>query len=277
MKYVNKWFLKLFQAFLQRMHNAIFFLPLSLIYFEAYMNIALIGYGKMGQAIEEVALRRGHSITCKISSRNLQDFNPRVLQWADVAIEFSTPESAYQNINQCLEIGIPIISGTTGWLTKKEEIEQKCKDLNGTFLYASNFSIGVNIFFEINKKLAELMNKYETYDVNIKEIHHTAKLDKPSGTAITLAKDIIERVDRKKVWTISAPTDKNSRNLYIESERTDPAPGTHIINYTSDIDDIQITHTAHSRNGFAKGAVLAAEWLVGKKGIFEMKDVLELG
>ncbi len=239
------------------------------------MNIALIGYGKMGQAIEEIALRRGHSITCKISSRNLQDFNPRVLQWADVAIEFSTPESAFHNINQCLEVGLPIISGTTGWLAKKTEIEQKCLDLNGAFLYAPNFSIGVNIFFEINKKLADLMNKYEVYDVGIKEIHHTAKLDKPSGTAISLANEIIERIDRKKVWTITEPANHNTRNLYIASERTDPAPGTHIVNYTSDIDDIQITHTAHSRDGFAKGAVLAAEWLAGKKGVFEMKDVLE--
>lgn len=240
------------------------------------MNIALIGYGKMGQAIEEIALRRGHTITCKISSRNLQDFNPRVLQWADVAIEFSTPESAYANISQCLEIGIPVISGTTGWLNRKEEIDTLCKTKNGTFLYASNFSIGVNIFFEINKKLAQLMNRYEIYDVGIKEIHHTAKLDKPSGTAITLAKDIIENVDRKKVWTITPPSENNSRNLYIASERIDPAPGTHIVTYTSEIDDIEITHTAHSRIGFAKGAVHAAEWIYDKKGVFEMKDVLEI-
>ncbi len=241
------------------------------------MNIALIGYGKMGQAIEEIALRRGHTITCKISSRNLQDFNPRVLQWADVAIEFSTPESAFANISQCLQIGVPVISGTTGWLNRKEEIDALCQTKNGAFLYASNFSIGVNIFFEVNKKLAQLMNKYEIYDVGIKEIHHTAKLDKPSGTAITLAKDIIENVERKKVWTITAPTENNSRNLYIASERIDPAPGTHIVTYTSEIDDIQIAHTAHSRTGFAKGAVHAAEWIFGKQGVFEMKDVLEIG
>jgi 4-hydroxy-tetrahydrodipicolinate reductase len=241
------------------------------------MNIALIGYGKMGQAIEEIALRRGHTITCKISSRNLQDFNPRVLQWADVAIEFSTPESAFANISQCLEIGIPVISGTTGWLNRKEEIDTLCQTKNGAFLYASNFSIGVNIFFEVNKKLAQLMNKYEIYDVGIKEIHHTAKLDKPSGTAITLAKDIIENVERKKVWTITPPSDNHSRNLYIASDRIDPAPGTHIVTYTSEIDDIQIAHTAHSRTGFAKGAVHAAEWIFGKQGVFEMKDVLEIG
>lgn len=240
------------------------------------MNIALIGYGKMGQAIEDIALKRGHMITCKISSRNLQDFNPRVLQWADVAIEFSTPESAFANISRCIEIGVPVISGTTGWLNKMEEIRQLCHDRDGSFLYASNFSIGVNIFFEINKRLAQLMNKYEVYDVNIKEIHHTAKLDKPSGTAITLAKDIIENVDRKKVWTISPPNDNHSRSLYIDAERTENVPGTHIINYDSDIDSISISHTAHSRLGFAKGAVQAAEWIRGRKGIFEMKDVLEL-
>jgi 4-hydroxy-tetrahydrodipicolinate reductase len=239
------------------------------------MNIALIGYGKMGQAIEDIALRRGHTITCKISSRNLQDFNPRVLQWSDVAIEFSTPEAAFDNIAQCLKAGIAVISGTTGWLNRKGELDDLCRQKNGTFLHASNFSIGVNIFFEINKRLADLMNKYEVYDVDIKEIHHTAKMDKPSGTAITLAKDIIERLERKKVWTISPQEEKNSRNLYIASERKDPAPGTHMVRYSSDIDDIDIAHTAHSRTGFAKGAILAAEWIQGKKGIFEMKDVLE--
>ena len=239
------------------------------------MNIALIGYGRMGKEIEDIALRRGHTITCKISSSNLQDFNPRVLQWADVAIEFSTPESAYKNILQCIDIGIPVISGTTGWLNKKEEIDTFCLEKKGSFLYASNFSIGVNIFFELNKKLAALMEKYEVYDVNIKEIHHTAKLDKPSGTAISLAKDIISLIDRKKVWTITPPSEHNSRNLYIESERKDPAPGTHLVKYLSEIDDIEIIHTAHSRKGFATGAIMAAEWLPGKKGIFTMKDVIE--
>lgn len=238
------------------------------------MNIALIGYGKMGHAIEDLALRRGHTITCKISSKNLQEFNPRVIQWADVAIEFSTPESAFANISTCLEAGVPVISGTTGWLAKKAEIDRLCIDKNGSFLYASNFSIGVNIFFEVNKLLAELMNKYEVYDVEIKEIHHTAKLDKPSGTAISLANDIISRLERKKVWTISMPPDNHTRSLYIDCIRKDPAPGTHIVHYTSEIDDITLTHTAHSRTGFAKGAILAAEWLVGRKGVFEMKDVL---
>ncbi|MGB4960319.1 MAG: 4-hydroxy-tetrahydrodipicolinate reductase [Saprospiraceae bacterium] len=240
------------------------------------MNIALIGYGRMGKAIEEIALRRGHTITCKISSQNLTDFNPRLLQWVDVAIEFSTPDAAFNNIAQCIDIGVPIISGTTGWLNRKVEIDKMCIEKNGTFLYASNFSLGVNMFFEMNKKLAKLMNKYEIYDVEIKEIHHIAKLDQPSGTAITIAKDIIEHLDRKKVWTITHPIDKHSRNLFIESVREDPAPGTHMVKYSSDIDDIEIIHTAHSRTGFATGAVHAAEWIFGKKGIYEMKDVLEL-
>ncbi len=240
------------------------------------MNIALIGYGRMGKEIESIALRRGHTITCKISSQNLNDFNPRVLQWADVAIEFSTPESAFNNIKLCIEAGVPVISGTTGWLNKKEEMDILCTKNNGSFLYASNFSIGVNIFFEINKRLSSLMEKYEIYDAQIKEIHHTGKLDKPSGTAITLARDIIENISRKKVWTITPPIEKNSRNIYIESERIDPAPGTHIVKYTSEIDTIEIIHTAHSRKGFASGAILAAEWLLGKHGIFTMKDVLEI-
>ncbi len=240
------------------------------------MNLALIGYGKMGKAIEEEAIKRGHTITCKISSQNLQDFNPRLLQWADVAIEFTTPESAIGNLLQCLDIGIPVISGTTGWTSKKDVVDQKCRDVDGSFLYASNFSIGVNIFFEINKRLAELTNNYETYDVSVKEIHHTAKQDKPSGTAITLANDIIEKLERKKVWTIKQPEKRNSRSLFIESERTDPAPGTHHVLYSSEIDDIEIIHTAHNRRGFALGSILAAEWILGRKGIFTMTDVLEL-
>ncbi len=230
----------------------------------------------MGKAIEDIALKRGHTITCKISSSNLQEFNPRVLQWADVAIEFSTPESAFNNISQCIIAGLPVISGTTGWLNRKEEIDQLCQNHNGAFLYASNFSIGVNIFFEINKILAHIMDKYEVYDVSILESHHAAKLDKPSGTAITLAKDIIESIDRKKVWTITEPASSNTRDIYIESLRTGEVPGTHIVKYRSDIDDIEIKHEAHSRMGFAKGAIIAAEWLKDKKGVFSMKDVLEL-
>jgi 4-hydroxy-tetrahydrodipicolinate reductase len=238
------------------------------------MNIALIGYGKMGKAIEAEAVSRGHYITCKISSSNLSEFNPRVLKWADAAIEFSTPESAVDNICQCLDIGIPVISGTTGWTNKMDIIKAKIEDKNGSFLYASNFSIGVNIFFEINKRLASHMNGYAQYDVLVNEIHHTSKLDKPSGTAITLANDIIHSVERKKVWTIVEPDESHSRSLYIESKRIDPTPGTHIVSYRSEIDDIEIKHTAHNRRGFATGAILAAEWIIGKKGFFSMSDVL---
>ena len=237
------------------------------------MNIALIGYGKMGRSIESVAIKNGHTITCKISSQNLHEFNPRVLKWTDVAIEFSSPECAFDNIYQCIEMGLPVVSGTTGWIQKMKEIEEYCIEKNGSFLYASNFSIGVNIFFDINRRLAKMMNHYPKYDIHIKESHHVHKADQPSGTAITLAQDIIEEVDRKKVWTITEPV-KNSRELYIESERIGDVPGTHHISYTSEVDDIELIHTAHIRSGFATGAVLAAEWLAGRKGVFSMSDVL---
>jgi len=239
------------------------------------MEIAIIGYGKMGREIEKIAIKRGHNITCKISSTNKYELSPQILQWADVAIEFSQPDVALSNITSCLENDLPVVCGTTGWLNQKEKVETLCEQKNGAFLYASNFSIGVNIFFEINKKLARLMNKYETYDVDIKEIHHTSKLDKPSGTAITLATDIIKEVDRKKVWSITEQ-DPFSRAISIQSARLDSVPGTHHVKYNSEIDDIEIIHTAHSRAGFALGAVLAAEWLAGKKGIFNMADVLEI-
>ncbi len=239
------------------------------------MDIAIIGYGKMGRAIEELATRRGHTILCKISSENLQEFHPKLLQWADVAIEFSTPESAFSNIEACLQAGVPVVSGTTGWLDRKPEIESLVQALNGAFLYASNFSIGVNIFFEINKKLASIMHSYDMYDVHIRETHHTHKLDMPSGTAITLAKDIIENIQRKKGWTASAPVDNNTDEIYIESVRKDPAPGLHEVRYASEIDEITLIHEAHSRQGFASGAILAAEWIQGKKGVFEMRDILQ--
>ena len=228
----------------------------------------------MGKAIEEVALSRGHSVVLRIDAYNLEDFTAKKLRDADVAIEFTHPDSAFENIRKCIEAGVPVVSGTTGWLERIDEIKKICKELDGTFVYASNYSIGVNIFFEVNKRLAQLMSGHPEYDVQMEEIHHTQKKDAPSGTAITLAEQILERVPRKKQW-INEPGQDPSK-LNIISKRIDPAPGTHIIRYTSPIDDIEITHTAHNRVGFASGAVLAAEYAAGKKGIFTMKDVLGL-
>ncbi len=238
------------------------------------MKIALIGYGKMGQAIEEIALQKGHDILFRIDKDSLDLLESNQLKEADVAIEFSTPETAFENINKCLDAGLPVVCGTTGWLTHLSEIEQRVKKENLTFLHASNFSIGVNLFFEINKKLAELMDNQPQYEISMEEIHHTQKKDAPSGTAITLAEQILEKISRKKNWIneVTASAD----DLEILSKRIDPAPGTHIIRYTSDIDDIEIRHTAHSRKGFAQGALAAAEYLHDKKGFFTMKDVLGL-
>lgn len=238
------------------------------------MRIALIGYGKMGRAIEEIALERGHEIVLKVNDQNLQDFNQQNVSKADIAIEFTGPHSAFENIRQLIEFGVPVVSGSTGWTERIQEINAYCKEKNCGFLYASNFSIGVNIFFELNKKLAALMAPHPSYAIQLEEIHHTQKLDAPSGTAITLAEQIIDQVDRKKNWVNEAA--KNESELSILSKRIDPAPGTHIIRYTSPIDDIEITHTAHSRKGFASGAVVAAEFLHGKKGVFSMRDVLHL-
>lgn len=238
------------------------------------MKIALIGYGKMGQAIEEIALQKGHDILFRIDKDSLDLLESNQLTDTDVAIEFSTPETAFENINKCLDAGLPVVCGTTGWLTHLSEIEQRVKKENLTFLHASNFSIGVNLFFEINKKLAELMDNQPQYEISMEEIHHTQKKDAPSGTAITLAEQILEKISRKKNWIneVTASAD----DLEILSKRIDPAPGTHIIRYTSDIDDIEIRHTAHSRKGFAQGALAAAEYLHDKKGFFTMKDVLGL-
>jgi 4-hydroxy-tetrahydrodipicolinate reductase len=237
------------------------------------MNIALLGYGKMGHAIEEIAVQRGHKIVCKVGIENLEDKTEENIKKADVVIEFTGPDSAYENIKLCIDAGVPVVSGSTGWLEKYEDIKKYCIRKQGGLLYASNFSVGVNIFFALNKKLAELMSSQPAYQVELKEIHHTQKLDAPSGTAITLAEQVIEKLDHKKNW-VNKPSGKES-DLVIISERIDPAPGTHIINYHSDIDDICITHTAHSRKGFATGAVLAAEFLNGKRnGVYTMQDVL---
>jgi len=238
------------------------------------MKIALIGYGKMGKAIEEIAINRGHEIVLKIDEYNLSDFNKKNTEAANVAIEFTGPHSAYDNVKRALEFDIPLVCGSTGWLEKLDEIKKLCTDRNGSFIYASNFSVGVNIFFEINKKLAALMILQKDYEVQITEVHHTQKKDAPSGTAITIAEQILENLKRKKTW-VNYISD-NIEDLEIISERIDPAPGIHKVKYSSAVDDIEIIHTAHSRQGFALGAVLAAEFIQDKKGIFSMKDVLSL-
>lgn len=235
------------------------------------MKIALIGYGKMGKAIEEIALQKGHTISLIIDLHNHTDLTKENLQKADVAIEFTNPENAVNNILQCFDAGVPVVCGTTGWLNKIEEVKKICSEKDAALLYASNFSVGVNIFFELNKKLAALM-KTQDYQVTIEETHHTEKKDAPSGTAITLAEGVLKEMPRKKKW-INSPA-QHSEELSIISHRIDPAPGTHVVKYSSPIDDIEIIHTAHNRKGFASGAVLAAEFIKSKKGIFSMKEVL---
>ncbi|MGF2412231.1 4-hydroxy-tetrahydrodipicolinate reductase [Ferruginibacter sp.] len=238
------------------------------------MKIALIGYGKMGKAIEEIAVQRNHTAVLKIDINNIDTFTAANLQQCDVAIEFTGPHSAVENISKCLDAGIPVVSGSTGWLEQWPLIKSKCEALNGSLLYASNFSVGVNIFFELNKKLAQLMSNQPDYVVSMEEIHHTQKKDAPSGTAITLAEQILENITIKKKWINEVA--KYPNELPIISKRIDPAPGTHSIKYSSAIDDIEIIHTAHSRTGFATGAVLAAEFIAGKKGIYNMRDVLNI-
>ena len=236
------------------------------------MIIALIGYGKMGKTIESIALQRGHSVNLKIDIDSQAAFTKENLQQCDVAIEFTGPHSAKENILKCIDAGIPVVSGSTGWLENRHEVDNLCKEKNGTFLYASNFSVGVNIFFEVNKKLAQLMKQQTGYEISMEEIHHTQKKDAPSGTAITLAEQIMQELPRKKKWVNDIS--KKPEELVIISKREDPAPGTHSIKYSSPVDDIEMIHTAHNRLGFATGAVLAAEFLKGKKGIYKMKDVL---
>ena len=233
------------------------------------MNIALFGYGKMGKEIEKVALERNHSIVLKVTS-NTTNYS---LKNIDVAIDFSVPKVAFDNIKKCLENSVPVISGTTGWLDKYQEIVTICKKHNGTFLYASNFSLGVNIFFDLNEKLAKIMKNYGEYLPLIEEIHHKQKLDAPSGTAITLAQPILENCNKEK-WVLGVTN--NTKELPIIAKRIDDVKGTHIIKYVSPIDEIEIKHTAKSRKGFAIGAVIAAEFIHNKKGIYTMKDVLGL-
>jgi 4-hydroxy-tetrahydrodipicolinate reductase len=233
------------------------------------MKIALLGYGKMGKVIEKIAIDRGHDVVLKID-KNDKSFD---ISKADVAIDFSVPAAAVGNISMALNNKVPVISGTTGWLDQFEQIKNLCKKTNGAFIYASNFSLGVNLFFELNKVLAKIITPFDDYNVQIEETHHTQKQDAPSGTAITLAEGIAD-VSNYKGWTLSPKNEPNK--IEIEAKRIENVPGTHKINYGSEIDSIEIIHTAHNRNGFGLGAVVAAEWIVGKKGIFSMKDVLNI-
>lgn len=237
------------------------------------MKIALIGYGKMGKEIEQILIARGHTIPLIIDLNNTNDLDAAHLQEVDVAIEFTTPSTAYGNVVQCLEAGVPVVCGTTAWLDKLPEVEQLCKEKNGAFFYASNYSIGVNIFFEINRRLAQLMNRFGEYDVTIEETHHTQKKDAPSGTAVTLAEGVLENLDRKQKWVCGTTT--LPEELEVVAIRRSVVPGTHTVTYESDVDALSITHMAKSRRGFALGAVLAAEFLHGKTGIFSMKDLMQ--
>lgn len=238
------------------------------------MNIALIGYGKMGKAIEKVALERGHTIALKISSSNIQELTGENLRMADVAIEFTNPEAAFHNVMSCIAAHTPVVSGSTGWNEQLELAKKECIKQESALLQASNFSVGVNLFFKFNQILAKLMNPYTEYDVQIEETHHTHKKDAPSGTAITTAELILEQFNRKSTW--SKETGATPQELVIKAHRIDEVPGTHVVKYTSAIDDIEISHTAHNRDGFAIGAVLAAEFIYNKKGVFTMADVLGL-
>lgn len=231
------------------------------------MKIALLGYGKMGKTIEALAIQRGHTIVIKTSQIDNVDITQ-----ADVAIDFSVPEAAFHNISTCFNNNIPVVSGTTGWLKQFDTAVNLCHEKKGAFIYASNFSLGVNLFFELNSKLAQMMSQFEDYKADIEEIHHTQKLDAPSGTAITLAEDIITNQKYYTKWSLEDET----RALPIEAKRIENVPGTHIVTYKSDIDTITIEHEAHNRNGFALGAIVAAEWLIGKQGVYTMKDVLNL-
>ena len=233
------------------------------------MKIALLGYGKMGKEIEKIALKRGHSIVIKADVGTTYDINK-----ADVAIEFSVPKAAFSNISNCIENNVPVVSGTTGWLDNYERAVQLCNKKNGAFIYASNFSLGVNIFFELNKNLARLMTNLNQYNVSIEEIHHTQKLDAPSGTAITLAEGVIEESNYAN-WGLTN-NDLSENVIPISFKRIGKIPGTHTVTYNSEVDKIDIVHTAHSRQGFALGAVIAAEWLLDKQGVFTMRDVLNI-
>ncbi len=238
------------------------------------MNIAIIGYGKMGKIIEKLAIKKGHKIVLKIDDSNLNKLSVENLKKADVAIEFTGPEAAFRNINLCFDAGIPVISGTTGWLDKYDEVKGKCESEKLAFFYASNFSLGVNVFFKLNQYLAKIMNKFENFDVSVQETHHIHKLDAPSGTAITIAQDIITEIERKQNWVKENTEDNNQ--IKIKSFRKGENPGAHTVSYNSPIENIHITHESKNREGLAQGALLAAEYIIGKTGVFGMDDLLDI-
>jgi 4-hydroxy-tetrahydrodipicolinate reductase len=246
------------------------------------MKIALLGYGKMGKIIEKIALSRKHEIVLTIDHETLHDLTPENLQKADVVIEFTTPASVLSNIEHCFNANVPVVIGTTGWYEKLPEVKQQCVEGNKSLLWASNFSVGVNVFFHVNKLLAKVMNKYPYYEVQVEEIHHTQKMDSPSGTAITIAEGIINNTETKNEWVNVLTTDDSDdganvtpNQLLIESLRIDSVPGTHTVIYDSEVDSIEFKHTAHNRNGFALGAVLAAEWLHDKKGFYSVEAMFD--
>ncbi|WDF56204.1 4-hydroxy-tetrahydrodipicolinate reductase [Mucilaginibacter sp. KACC 22063] len=246
------------------------------------MKIALSGYGKMGKIIEKIATDRKHEIVLIIDHNNLDEMTAENLQKADVVIDFSTPHSVLENIHKCLDANVPIVVGTTGWYDHMPELQEKCETNGNALLWASNFSVGVNIFFHVNKVLARIMNNYPYYEVQVEEIHHTQKLDAPSGTAITIAEGIIENLDTKSEWKNVLTEDSGtatevikSNEVLIESLRIENVPGTHTVTYDSEVDSIEFKHTAHNRNGFALGAVLAAEWLQGRTGFYSAQDMFQ--
>jgi len=244
------------------------------------MRIVLLGYGKMGQLIERFAMKRGHEVVLIIDERNRDSITSEDLKDADLAIDFSTPNAALENISLCFESNLPLVVGTTGWYEHLDEVKETCLDADQTLLYGSNFSIGVNIFFHINKMLAKAINPYKQYDVQVEEIHHIHKLDAPSGTAITIAEGILDNIEEKKNWvnTVEGSGEEvipKASELLIESLRIEEVPGTHTVLYSSEVDQIEFKHTAHSREGFALGAVIAAEWLLGKKGFYQVTEMFD--
>lgn len=244
------------------------------------MKIAILGYGKMGRIIEQLALERGHEIVLKVNLDNIEDLTIANLEKADVAIDFSHPDSVLANIDLCFEAHVPVVIGTTGWYGRLQEIKNRCESSNNTVLYASNFSIGVNVFFYVNQVLAKIMNRYPQYEVQVEEIHHTEKVDSPSGTAMTIAEGILAGLDRKNEWINELVGSGNELvlkqdQLLIESHRIQDVPGTHTVIYSSEVDEIEFKHTAHSRAGFALGAILAAEWLQNKTGFFNITDMFD--